>query len=76
MERTRRSIGRLVATIAVTVVTGGLYLLVRHHRRQPAGAGRWRDEGGGPAGVREPRRPLPRDLVGAAAAVPADGLQA
>lgn len=70
MERKRRSVARVLATIVVTVATGGLYLLVRRRRRVPAGTGRWRDDGGGLAGVREPRRPLPKDLVGAAAAEP------
>lgn len=65
----------MLAVIAITVLTGGLYLLVLARRRRvPAGTGRWRDDGGGLAGVREPRRPLPRDLVGAAAAVPAEHL--
>jgi hypothetical protein len=39
-------------------------------RRQPAGAGRRPDDGGGLAGVRELRRPVPPVLSGAAAADP------
>lgn len=70
MRRTRK--GRVLVTILATAATGGLYLLFRRRRRVPAGTGRRRDDGGGLAGVREPRRPLPRDLVGAAAATPAE----
>lgn len=57
-----------MVAVVLTVVTGGLYLLYRKYRRAPAGSGRWRDDGGGLAGVREPRHPLPRDFVGAAEA--------
>jgi hypothetical protein len=76
MQRTRRPLGRVLAAILLTIVTGGWYLVGRHRRREPAGSGRRRDDGGGLAGVREPRRPLPRDLTGAAAAVPAEDVPA
>jgi hypothetical protein len=72
MERTRKPGGRVLIAILLTVLTGGLYLVARRRSRVPAGSGRWHEDGGGLAGVREPRRPLPRDLVGAAAAVPAE----
>ncbi|MFN2495082.1 MAG: hypothetical protein ABR608_04130 [Pseudonocardiaceae bacterium] len=44
--------------------------LLRFRRPVPAGAGpeRWRDDGGGSAGVREPRRPRPHGPQGGAAA--------
>ena len=73
MERTRnRPVRRLLAALA-TVATGGLFYLLRRRRRVRAGAaGRGPDDGGGLAGVREPRRPLPRDLIGAAAAPPSE----
>jgi len=60
-----------VLAVLATVATGGLLYLLRRRRRVPAGGGRGPDDGGGLAGVREPRRPLPRDLVDAAAATPA-----
>ncbi|HET8590418.1 MAG TPA: hypothetical protein VFM01_12365 [Nakamurella sp.] len=70
MERSRP--GRLAAVLLI-IVTGGLALLLRRRRgRRVAAGGRGPDDGGGLAGVREPRRPLPKDLVGAAAATPED----
>jgi hypothetical protein len=71
MERARPRAGRRLLAVLATVATGGLYLLLRRRRRVAAGrTGRGPDDGGGLAGVREPRRPLPTTLVGAAAATP------
>lgn len=71
MERTRRN---PVVTVLAVLATGGVLLLIRRARRHRVGAGSSRrgDDGGGLAGVREPRRPLPKDLVGAAAAEPGE----
>ncbi|MGH3622700.1 MAG: hypothetical protein ACRDQ5_13040 [Sciscionella sp.] len=51
---------------------GGVSALVRRllRRRVPAGVGPPRDDTGGAAGVREPRRPRPSGPSAAAAAVP------
>lgn len=62
---------RLLPVLAV-VATGGLILVVRRRRRaRLMFAGPYGEDGGETAGVREPRRPLPTTLVGAAAADPA-----
>jgi len=64
-----RTVTRMLAAAAAL---GGLLLFWRK-RRKPAGAGgRGRDDDGGLAGVREPRRPLPPTLVDAGAAVRED----
>jgi hypothetical protein len=63
---TKSAIGKAVAGLAAV----GGFLAFWRWRRQPAGAGRRPDDGGGLAGVREPRRPLPPVLRGAAAADP------
>ena len=71
MKRTRARAGRRLLAVLATVATGGLYYLLRRRRRVVAGrSGRGPDDGGGLAGVREPRRPLPTTLVGAGAATP------
>ena len=66
------SITRALAKVAVAAgALGGLVLFWR--RRRPAGSGSGRrDGGGGLAGVREPRRPVPPTLVDAVAAHPED----
>jgi hypothetical protein len=58
--------------VLAVIGTAGLILLVRRRRRRPVVPGRRGEDGGGTAGVREPRRPLPTTLVGAAAAEPGD----
>lgn len=63
--------GVVTRSVALVAVIGGSLLFWRS--RRPAGSGgRPGDDGGGLAGVREPRRPVPPTLVDAAAAVPQD----
>jgi hypothetical protein len=61
----------LTGSAAVLAALGGL-LLFNRSRRSAGSGGRGPDHGGGLAGVREPRRPVPPTLVDAAAAVPED----
>jgi len=58
-------------SVALIVAVGGSLLFWRS-RRSAGAAGRRRGDGGGLAGVREPRRPVPPTLVDAGAAVPED----
>lgn len=60
----------VISKAAAGLAAVGALLAFWRWRRQPAGAGRRPEDGGGLAGVREPRRPVPPVLSGAAAADP------
>ena len=62
--------GAVAKLVAAAAAVGGLLLFFMYHRKPAGSGGRGRDEGGGLAGVREPRRPLPPTLVDAGVATP------
>jgi len=60
----------VIKRAAAGLAAVGAALAFWRWRRERAGAGRRPDDDGGLAGVREPRRPVPPVLSGAAAAQP------
>jgi hypothetical protein len=61
---------KVIKRVAAGLAAVGAALAFWRWRRAPAGAGRRPDDGGGLAGVREPRRPVPPVLSGAVAGQP------